>query len=427
MCFLKSRRKNHSVPKIRHRKVYDKENQPTMTNISVYLREDYKRSTGLFPIYMSFQLNQKKIRINTEVYVAIDQWDKEKKVIRGRSKEIQDKNLVIKSAKAFITDIHVRYRLTRLPLTEEKFWREWENRAASKDLVKYIVSRCDEKYRQNDIAESTWITQKRLPKDLEEFRGIIPFYDLNESLLKDFKSYLKKRGNSANTIDKKFRILHAYITDAIKDKLIDFNPVDDVSTVTEDTGVSYLDESDLNKLIDCYRLGSLSDLQMQILRKFLFACLTGLRISDANSIETKHIVNGYIQKLMCKTQRTSGRITRIPITHSIQTLINEANPENLPGKIFDDGLTEQAINRNLKEIAKKAQIGKSISFKTGRHTFGYIYYKKTKDLLALQALMGHSKIQQTLVYSHLNDEDVIIGMNLFDTYTLATEPPQQVL
>jgi len=132
---------------------------------------------------------------------------------------------------------------------------------------------------------------------------------------------------------------------------------------------------------------------------------------------------------MKKTSRTSGRKTRIPVTHSIQSLINDANQEQLPGKIFGDGLTEQAINRNLKEIAKKAGVSKIISFKTGRHTFGYLYYKKTKDLLALKSLMGHSKIEQTLVYAHLNDQDVIDGMSKFDTFSIessATAPQQPV-
>lgn len=400
-----------------------------MTNISVYLRDDYRKAENIYPIYLSFQLCGKKMRINTGVMVSPDQWDSDKKVIKGRTKDISDKNLIIKSAKAFITDIHVRYRLSRQPLTEEKFWREWENRAASKDFVKYVSNRCNEKLKQDDIAESTYITQKRIVKDLEEFRGIIPFYDLDESLFKDFKAHLKKVGNNANTIDKKFRIIHAYIKDAIKDKLIDFNPIDDVATPTEDAKVSYLDEAELQQLVACYKDEVLSDTNQMVLRKFLFACLTGLRISDANEIEMSHLVNGYIEKLMKKTSRTSGRKTRIPVTHSIQSLINDANQEQLPGKIFGDGLTEQAINRNLKEIAKKAGVSKIISFKTGRHTFGYLYYKKTKDLLALKSLMGHSKIEQTLVYAHLNDQDVIDGMSKFDTFSIessATAPQQPV-
>lgn len=398
-----------------------------MTNISVYLRDDYKKLDNIYPIYLSFQLNGKKIRINTGVVITPEQWDNDKKVIKGRTKDIADKNLIIKSAKAFITDIHVRYRLSRQPLTEEKFWREWENRAASKDFVKYVSTRCAEKFKHDDIAESTYITQKRIVKDLEEFRGIIPFYDLDESLFKDFKAYLKKSGNNANTIDKKFRILHAYIKDSIKDKLIDFNPIDDVATPTEDAKVSFLDEEEVMLLVSLYNECVLSDSNQMVLRKFLFACFTGLRISDANEIEMGHIINGYIEKLMKKTSRTSGRKTRIPVTHSIQSLINDANPEQLPGKIFTDGLTEQAINRNLKEIAKKAGISKSISFKTGRHTFGYLYYKKTKDLLALKSLMGHSKIEQTLVYAHLNDQDVLDGMAKFDTFSIesSTIEPQQ--
>lgn len=388
-----------------------------MINITVTLRQDYKKKDNIYPIYLSFQLDRKKIRLNSGVTATPEEWDDDKKVIKGRSKDANDKNLVIKAGKAFITDIHVRYRLKRATLTEEKFLREWENRAASKDFIKYFEKRCNEKLKQNDIAESTWMTQKRLVKDLFEFRGVIPFYDLSESLLKDFRSFLRSRKNGANTINKKFRILHTYINDAIKDKLIDSNAVDDVEAKTEDVDVLYLNDEELNTLFILYRANTLSDLHQQVLRKFLFSCLCGLRISDANAIEMYNLVSGYIQKLMFKTRRTSGRITRIPLTVTLQELVRDANPEGMPGKIFGDGITEQAINRNLKEIAKIAEIDKRISFKTARHTFGYLYYKRTKDLLSLQSLLGHSKIQQTLIYAHLNDEDILEGMSKFDIYS----------
>lgn len=390
-----------------------------MINITVTLRKDYAKKDNTYPVYLSFQLDRKKIRINTGVTATPEEWDDEKKQIRGRSAPANDKNLVIKSAKAFITDIHVRYRLLRQTLTVDVFMREWENRAASQNFIRYMENRCHEKLRQNDIAESTHTTQKGLVKDLTAFRGIIPFYDLNDSLLKDFRSYLRKIGNKPNTINKKFRILHAYIADAIKEKLIDHNPVDEVDAKTEDVQVSFLDDREVEVLFELYNSEELGELHQGILRKFLFACLCGLRISDANSIEMSHIVSGYIQKQMIKTKRTSGRSTRIPLSPTLQRLVEEANPEKLPGKIFNDDLTEQAINKNLKVIAKKAGIGKNISFKTARHTFGYLYYKRTKDLLSLQALMGHSKIQQTLVYAHLNDEDILEGMSKFDIYTSA--------
>lgn len=394
-----------------------------MANVVAYIRQDYSRSDNLCPIYLYFYMTREKIRINTEIFISADKWDDSKKIIKGRDKDTKDKNLILSDSLSYITDIFVRYRLMRKKLTKETFMREWENRAASKNFITYMQKRLDEKLRQNDIAKSTHTTQKRIVVDLREFKKLIPFGEINEKLLKDFRSSLKKKKNSVNTIDKKFRILHTYLADAIKDKFLDHNPLDDIKNQKEDVKVSYLDDFELTKLVQLYNSRSLSPEHQHICRMFLFACLTGLRISDAMAATMSDLHGGYLQLKMKKTARTSGRMTRIPLTQTVKAIVTEANPDNVPGRIFDYKITEQAINRNLKQIATLAEISKNISFKTGRHTFGYLYYKKTKDLLSLQNLMGHSKIEQTLVYAHLNDQDVIEGMHKFDTYSIVQLQP----
>jgi integrase/recombinase XerD len=394
-----------------------------MATVSISIRKDSNRKDNNCLVYLSFYLNREKIRINTEVLVDSSSWDEDNKVIKGRDQVTVDKNLIISQSIAYITDIMVRYRLMRKKLTKEIFEKEWENREGSRNFIVYMQKRCDEKLKQDDIAKSTHTTQKGVVEDLRKFKKSIPFNDLNEKFIKDFRSHLKKQQNSVNTIDKKFRILHAYFTDAIKDKMIDENPLDNVKKQVEDVDVNYLDEFELNRIINKYKERSLSPERHHVCRMFLFACFTGLRISDAMAVSMEDLRYGYLQIRMKKTTRTSGRITRIPITHSINTLVNEANPEQQPGKIFKFQMTEQNINRNLKHIASACDITKSISFKTARHTFGYLYYKRTKDLLALKELMGHSKIEQTLVYAHLNDQDVLDGMAKFDTW--AIEPTEQ--
>lgn len=391
-----------------------------MATVTVFLRTDYKKDDETYPVYLSFRLpSGKRLRINTGVMCHADSWNDAKRIIKGRSEEIKEKNLIITNDVAFITDIFVRYKLNHQILTEELFQREWENRAASADFIVYLSNKMDERLRQNDIAKSTYTNHKRLIVDLKAFKSPIPFFDLSISFFKDFRVYLASSAvkNSVNTIDKKFRQLHGYIEDAIKDKLIDHNPLSLIDKQVEAVAVSYLDESDLTKLFELYRKANISPLHKSILRRFLFACISGLRISDVISMTTDDLKNGYIVILMTKTARTSGRSTRIPITKSLQSLLTDANPNNEIGLIFKDRIAEPVINRELKYIARMAQINKNICFKTGRHTFGYLYYKKTKDLLALKSLMGHSKIEQTLVYAHLNDEDVITGMATFDSFT----------
>ena len=397
-----------------------------MATITVFLRKD-SRQDNKCPVYLSFYLNREKIRINTDVLVDPNCWDESIKRLKGRDQETTDKNLIISESISSVTDIFVRYRLMRKKLTKELFEKEWESREGRKNFIVYMKNRCNEKLAHDDIAKSTHSTQKGVADDLHEFRKSIPFSHLSEKLLKEFRVFLRKKGNSVNTIDKKFRILHAYLADAVEDKMIEANPLDGIKKQVEAVEVTYLDEEELQRVIEKYNSKNFSAEKQYVCRMFLFACFTGLRISDAMAISMSDIRYGYIQIRMKKTTRTSGEITRIPITRSIQALINEANPDQSPGLIFRVKMAEPVINRIIKHIASACEISKSISFKTGRHTFGYLYYKKTKDLLALKSLMGHSKIEQTLVYAHLNDQDVIDGMAKFDTFSIEssiTEPQQ---
>jgi len=47
-----------------------------------------------------------------------------------------------------------------------------------------------------------------------------------------------------------------------------------------------------------------------------------------------------------------------------------------------------------------------ITVHTLRHTFGTLLYKQTKDLMLVKRAMGHSNIESTLVYLHMDDEEV---------------------
>jgi integrase len=62
-------------------------------------------------------------------------------------------------------------------------------------------------------------------------------------------------------------------------------------------------------------------------------------------------------------------------------------------------LSSEYIRRQLKEIARITGLQKNISPHTARHTFGTLGAEFIKDLTLLRELMGHSKIETTMVYA----------------------------
>ena len=70
----------------------------------------------------------------------------------------------------------------------------------------------------------------------------------------------------------------------------------------------------------------------------------------------------------------------------------------------------------IKLVAKVCEIDKDISFHCARHTFATIFLRNTKDLASLQKILGHSNIQETMIYAHTMTEDVQKAMKFLDKY-----------
>lgn len=62
---------------------------------------------------------------------------------------------------------------------------------------------------------------------------------------------------------------------------------------------------------------------------------------------------------------------------------------------------------------KKAQLAKKVHPHMLRHTFATHLYRQTKDLAAVQRALGHKHINNTMIYTHIVDDDVQEAMQSF--------------
>lgn len=69
-------------------------------------------------------------------------------------------------------------------------------------------------------------------------------------------------------------------------------------------------------------------------------------------------------------------------------------------------LGHRYVRRMVERYASKAEIQKTISPHTLRHTFATDLYRKTKDLRTLQLALGHSDVSTTEIYTHLVNGEV---------------------
>ena len=75
-------------------------------------------------------------------------------------------------------------------------------------------------------------------------------------------------------------------------------------------------------------------------------------------------------------------------------------------KLLPLTLSRRSIQAFVTDTAKKV-LDKHITFHTLRHSFATHYLNKTDDIRGLQVMMGHSRLDTTAIYAHVNPEKVI--------------------
>lgn len=138
----------------------------------------------------------------------------------------------------------------------------------------------------------------------------------------------------------------------------------------------------------------------------------GLRITDLLKIKVGQIRKGYIQLREEKT----GKLQQIQANQDVlnEIIKNYINKFELDDdaylfssrKGFNKAISRQNVSNIIKEIAATLHWRYPVNTHTLRKTFGYHYYKKTKDVVSLQRMFNHRDPRVTLVYIGMIQEEV---------------------
>ena len=388
-----------------------------MPKVKVYIRDKYVKKDGTCAVYCMFYIARERIVIPTGVSVLAVDWDEGKARVKGSSQTAKDANLIIQNVRARINDIFVRFRLEDRIQTKANFLKEFNDGGSYVDFWDFMESELTK--RKGLIAENTHRAQTSTLKKLREIMPDLQFNDLTDETIRDIKKLLaKKYGNSTNTITKNLITLKTYVSIALRRKLIDSNPFDIEKIRRGKSNQVWLSEKELLKLMDAYSKQTFPPNLHTVLQYFLFAAFTGMRLSDVKAFDMDQVKGDFIILNPVKTKRTSNEMVTIPLTKPIKRILKDIAKHRLHGRVFDC-FTDQVTNRMLKKIAEGVGINKDISFHSARHTFASIFLDRTDDLASLQKLLGHSSIQQTMIYVHLNERKKVEQMlRCWDEFTL---------
>ena len=149
---------------------------------------------------------------------------------------------------------------------------------------------------------------------------------------------------------------------------------------------------------------------------FLFGINSGLRVGDILQIRVKDVQGWYIK---IKEQKT-GKRKQLKMTKNLKKEVREYTKDMpLHHYLFQSriGKNKPPDRRTVDWILKTAAIEcgiENIGTHSMRKTFGYHYYKKTKDVAMLMDLFNHSSPAITLRYIGIRQDQRDKAMSNFD-------------
>lgn len=384
------------------------------TSIKLIIKDDHVKKDGTAPLLIQIFLDKKMVRFPLNISWSAAHFDKKSGRIKVRQKGdalYDDYTLIINGKLADVNEIFTHYRLAKQELSVEQLKKDYYNWQKRGDFYDFMDKEIRDRHRRKKIEHATYMCHRASLNKMKQFKPSCSFAELTPKMLENFQAWMKaKLGNRPATVSKTLKDIRTYVNLAILDKNMIDNPFKILKVRNVDVIKEVLTIAQVQQLLQIYDQPDIPDNWRRVLQHFLFSCFTGLRISDIQRIQAKHIIDGALVFNAHKTRNAKSTTIAIPL-HSIALRFVTVNA----GRLFQT-YTEQYTNRLLHKIAEHLEWKERPGTHTARHTFGTNFIELGGDVVTLKEYMGHSKIQTTMQYVHLSDRRKREQINVFDHF-----------
>jgi site-specific recombinase XerD len=283
---------------------------------------------------------------------------------------------------------------------------------------------------KTDFLEYLEIEQNRSQKTIQnydhyltrlvDFAGDIEITDIDAELIRKWRLWLNRLGT--NTSDELGKATQNYHLIALR-SFLKYCAKRDLPALTADKielartrrkQVTFLNEDELQRVFAQPELNTLSGVRDRAILELLFS--SGLRVSELVGLDRDHI-NLKRREFMVRGKGQKDRPIFISseaakwVEHYLAKREDTARPlfvrysgnkqVDLSGNFHR--LTARSVQRIVARAALLAGITKHVSPHTLRHSFATDLLMNGADLRSVQAMLGHSNIATTQIYTHVTD------------------------
>lgn len=239
---------------------------------------------------------------------------------------------------------------------------------------------------------------------------------IEERTVREFRLHLNRQDGTQGTMKHKTQnyyliAIRAFLKFLRKRNIESLNPERIELAKVGARDLDLLSADELNRLMNSPKTNSLQGLRDKAILELLFS--TGLRVSELCGLDRdidlsrdEFSVRGKGEKVRVVFLSPAAKKAikdyldkRADIDDAlfVQMGKNSKNSKNLR-------LTPRSVERILKQYATKAGITRKVTPHVIRHSFATDLLENGADLRSVQALLGHSNITTTQVYTHVTDK-----------------------
>lgn len=255
---------------------------------------------------------------------------------------------------------------------------------------------------------------------LIDFAGDIKVSDIDAELIRKWRLWLNRLGT--NVSDELGKATQNYHLIALRSFLkfcakrdIDALAADKVELArTQRKQVTFLNEDELSRLFAQPEITSVIGLRDKAILELLFS--SGLRVSELVGLDRDHI-NLKRREFMVRGKGQKDRPIFISrdAAYWLERYLEKRDDNTRPLFVRYSGnkkvdvsgnfhrLTVRSIQRLVARYALLAGITKHVSPHTLRHSFATDLLMNGADLRSVQAMLGHSNVATTQIYTHVTD------------------------
>lgn len=234
--------------------------------------------------------------------------------------------------------------------------------------------------------------------------GVIPFSSLSSAWLERFKTHLLSLPNiGQNTAGGYLTSLKTVLRQAFREGYL----TEDITTKV--SGIKKIDVKRNFLSIEQVEALHIAKCDNEMIKHaFLFACFSGLRLSDVEALtwEKISLINGapFVQYKQRKTSQFEN-LPLAPQAVEILQWVREFHAEYAPAGSDNVFVlpSREMMGHYLHTWGVKAAIPFKIHFHISRHTFATLNLTAGCDLYTVSKLLGHREIRTTQIYGQIID------------------------